>query len=80
MTRLLQRASLRFYLRHPGQLAIAIVGIGLGVSVFVGVQLANYSAARAFDLAAATARGATTHRLLPLGDDLDENVYRELVL
>lgn len=80
MTRLLQRASLRFYLRHPWQLAIAIVGIGLGVSVFVGVQLANDSAARAFDLAAATVRGATTHRLLPLGDDLDENVYRELVL
>lgn len=80
MTRLLNRASLRFYLRHPWQLAIAIVGIGLGVGVFVGVQLANDSAGRAFDLAAAIVRGTTTHRLLPLGDALDEKLYRDLVL
>jgi putative ABC transport system permease protein len=80
VTRLLHRASLRFYLRHPWQLAIAIVGIGLGVGVFVGVQLANDSAARAFDVAATLVRGAATHRLVPLGDALDEGLFRELVL
>ncbi len=80
MTRLFHRASLRFYLSHPWQLAIAIVGIGLGVGVFVGVQLANDSAARAFDLAATLVRGATTHRLVPLGDGLEEDLFRELVL
>ena len=52
VTRLLRRASLRFYLRHPWQLALAIAGISLGVGVYVGVSLANDSAARAFDVAA----------------------------
>jgi putative ABC transport system permease protein len=80
VTRLLRRASLRFYLRHPWQLGLAIVGISLGVGVYVGVTLANDSAARAFDVAAAEVRGAITHRIVPLDGNLDERVYRELVL
>ena len=63
MTGLLRRASLRFYLRHPWQLGLAIAGISLGVGVYVGVSLANDSAARAFDVAAAEVRGPITHRL-----------------
>jgi len=62
----LRRASLRFYLRHPWQLGLAIAGISLGVGVYVGVRLANDSAARAFDGTAAEFRGPLTHRLLPL--------------
>ncbi len=80
MTGLLRRASLRFYLRHPWQLVLAIAGISLGVGVYVGVSLANDSAARAFDVAAADVRGTVTHRLLPVDGALDERVYRELVL
>ncbi|MEO8466741.1 MAG: ABC transporter permease [Gammaproteobacteria bacterium] len=78
--RLLNRASLRFYLRHPWQLGLAVAGISLGVGVFVGVQLANDSAARAFDLSAALVRGSTSHRLVPIGADLDEKVYRNIVI
>jgi putative ABC transport system permease protein len=78
---LLRRASLRFYLRHPWQLGLAIAGISLGVGVYVGVSLANDSAARAFDVAAAEVRGTITHRILPLGDDsLDERLFAELAL
>ena len=80
MTTLLRRASLRFYLRHPWQLGLAIVGISLGVGVYVGVSLANDSAARAFDVAAAEVRGSVTHRLLPLDGGLDERIFRDLVL
>lgn len=80
MTRLLRRASLRFYLRHPWQLGLAIAGIALGVGVHVGVGLANDSAGRAFDVAASAVRGPLTHRLLPLEGTLDERVYAELLL
>jgi putative ABC transport system permease protein len=80
LNRLLRRASARFYLRHPWQLALAIAGVSLGVAVYVGVQLANDSAARAFDSSAALVRGRATHRLLPVGDDLDETVYRTVVI
>jgi len=77
---LLNRASLRFYLRHPWQLGLAIVGVSLGVAVYVGVSLANDSAGRAFDIAAARVRGEVTHRLLPIDEMLDETLYRDLVL
>ncbi|RPI61337.1 MAG: hypothetical protein EHM50_05830, partial [Lysobacterales bacterium] len=80
MTRLLRRASLRFYLRHPWQLGLAIAGISLGVGVYVGVSLANDSAARAFDVAAASVRSSVTHRLLPLDGAIDESSYRALVV
>ncbi|HEX7082052.1 MAG TPA: FtsX-like permease family protein [Gammaproteobacteria bacterium] len=79
MTRLLLRASRRFFLRHPWQLALAIAGVALGVAVYVGVTLANDSARRAFELSSQAVLGRTTHRLLPVGRGLPEEVFAELV-
>jgi putative ABC transport system permease protein len=76
---LFARATARFYSRHPWQLGLAVAGIGLGVAVFVGVELANDSARRAFDLSSATVRGRTTHRLVPVGERIPESVYADLV-
>jgi len=76
--RLLARSSFRFYRRHPWQLVLAVAGIALGVAVFVGIQLANDSARRAFDASSAAVRGQTTHRLLPLAAALPESVYLAL--
>jgi putative ABC transport system permease protein len=75
---LLALASLRFYGRHPWQLLLAVAGIALGIAVFVGIELANDSARRAFESSTAAVRGQTTHRLLPLMGMLDESVYRTL--
>ena len=72
---LLALAALRFYGRHPWQLVLAVAGIALGIAVFVGIELANDSARRAFDSSSAAVRGQTTHRLLPLSGMLDESVY-----
>jgi putative ABC transport system permease protein len=77
---LLTLTAMRFYARHPWQLVLALAGISLGVGVYVGVDLATNSAARAFELSAAVVRGGTTHHLLAAGGDLDEKVYAELVL
>jgi putative ABC transport system permease protein len=78
LTRLLRRASLRFYLRHPWQLALAIAGISLGVAVYVGISLANDSASRSFDAAAERLQGPLTHRLVPIEGDLDERIFADL--
>ena len=78
--RLVARATVRFYSRHPWQLGLAILGIALGVAVYVGVALANDSARRAFDLSSAAVRGHTTHRLLPVGAAIPESRYADLVL
>ncbi len=58
VNRLLRRASLRFYLRHPWQLALAIARHQPRRRASMsGVELANDSAARAFELSAAVVRG-----------------------
>ncbi len=79
MTRLLALAALRFYGRHPWQLVLAIAGISLGVAVSVGVNLANDSARRAFESSTEILQGKTTHRLLPVGGTLAEEVFVRLV-
>ncbi len=79
MKGLLLRASARFFLRHPWQLALAITGVALGVAVYVGVALANDSARRAFELSSEAVTGSTTHRILPIGGALPERLYTELV-
>jgi putative ABC transport system permease protein len=42
------RASFSYLLRHPWQLALALLGISVGVAVIVAVDLANASARKAF--------------------------------
>lgn len=79
MRDLLLRASARFYLRHPWQLALAIAGVALGVAVYVGVALANDSARRAFELSSEAVTGRTTHRVLPIGGALPDEVFTDLV-
>ncbi len=79
MKRLLAAAAWRFHTRHPWQLALAIAGVSLGVAVYVGVDVANDSARRAFAQSADIVLGATTHRLLPVGGDMPESIYTELV-
>jgi putative ABC transport system permease protein len=49
--------SLRTLLRHPIQFALMTLGIALGVAVMVGIDLANASAERAFDLSASADHG-----------------------
>ena len=52
MNGLLAQSGLRFHCRRPWQLCLAVSGIALGVAVYVGVDLANDSARRAFELSA----------------------------
>lgn len=78
MSRLYARSSWRFLLRHPGQLGLALVGIALGVAVVVGVDLANDSARRAFELSSALVTGRATHQLVGVDGTLPEGVYARL--
>lgn len=80
MSSLLFKSAWRFYVRQPWQSVLTIAGIGLGVAVYVGIDIANDSAARAFEISAEVVRGRTTHRLLPVGAALPETVYRDLLI
>ena len=68
----------RYLVRHPWQTILMIVGIMLGVAVVVAIDLANASAARAFELSTDSVVGRATHQIVGGPAGLDEQVYIEL--
>lgn len=70
--------SLRTLLRNPIQFAIMILGIALGVAVMVGIDLANVSAARAFDLSTSAVTGRATHAIVAGEQGVDQSLYVRL--
>jgi putative ABC transport system permease protein len=71
-------ASLRHLLRHPAQLALALVGLSLGVGTIIAVDIATASSRRAFELSMDTVNGAATHQIVGGPQGLDERWYTSL--
>ncbi|HEX4955720.1 MAG TPA: FtsX-like permease family protein [Thermoanaerobaculia bacterium] len=63
MSRLLARSGRRYLARHPWASGLAVLGVALGVAVYVAISLANGSARRAFDLSISAVTGRATHQL-----------------
>jgi putative ABC transport system permease protein len=76
--RLLFAASLRHLARHPAQLALALLGLALGVGALTAVDIATASAGRAFELSLDAANGAATHQIVGGAAGLDERIYADL--
>ncbi|MDJ0698366.1 MAG: FtsX-like permease family protein [Woeseiaceae bacterium] len=72
------RASFSYLLRHPWQLALALLGIVVGVAVIVAVDLANSSARKAFLLSMDTLTGEATHQVIGGPRGVNEQVYADL--
>jgi len=68
-------ALLRHLLRHPAQLALALVGLALGVATIAAVDMATASAYRAFELSIDAVNGAATHELAAGPAGIDELLY-----
>ena len=77
---ILWRAGFRYLLRHPLQIVFAVIGVALGVSVVVAIDLANSSAERAFSLSADALVGRTTHMIVGGSNGLAEDSYSEVRL
>lgn len=80
MNRLLGRSSRRYLTRHPWQLALAVLGVTLGVAVVVSVDLARGSAERAFALSTEAVVGRASHQIVAGPGGLDEILYLRLRL
>lgn len=71
-------ASIRHLLRHPAQLALALVGLSVGVATIVAVDIATASSGRAFELSMDAVNGAATHQIVGGPDGVDERLYVDL--
>ncbi|HWK53316.1 MAG TPA: ABC transporter permease [Hyphomicrobiales bacterium] len=76
--RLLWRAAWRHAARHRWQSWLSLAGIALGVMMVVAVELANSSAARAFELSVAALDGNLTHRIVAQQGAVDDTVFAAL--
>jgi putative ABC transport system permease protein len=74
------RSSWRFFLRHPWQMLLCILGVALGVAVVTAIDLANHSARRAFTLAGESVAGRATHQIVGGPSGVDETLFRDIVL
>jgi putative ABC transport system permease protein len=74
----LHAASLRHLLRHPAQLALALVGLALGVGTIVAVDIATASSRRAFELSVQAVNGSATHQIVGGAHGIDERLYARL--
>ncbi|HXN79662.1 MAG TPA: FtsX-like permease family protein, partial [Steroidobacteraceae bacterium] len=74
----LRAASLRHLLRHPAQLALALIGLTLGVGTIVAVDVATASSQRAFELSLQAVNGAATHQITGGPRGIDERLYTQL--
>jgi putative ABC transport system permease protein len=74
----LRRSALRYHLRHPWQLALALLGVTLGVAVVVAMDVANTSARRAFLLSAEAVTGRATHQIDGGPAGVPASLYRTL--
>lgn len=78
MPNLIFKAFSRHLLQHPWQLALALLGITVGVAVIVAIRLTQHSAIDAFDAAARTTTGPASHRLVGSRGFVTHDELREL--
>jgi len=75
MLRLFLTHSLRYFARHPALTALNIVGIALGVTVFLAVQIINHSALESFRASVDIVAGKANLECIGDGLRFDENAY-----
>jgi putative ABC transport system permease protein len=75
MLRLFLTHSLRYFARHPALTALNIVGIALGVTVFLAVQIINHSALESFRASIDIVAGKANLEITGDGIGFDERAW-----
>ncbi|MFW5926991.1 MAG: FtsX-like permease family protein, partial [Wenzhouxiangella sp.] len=74
----LLRSSHRFFHRHPGQLALAVIGLAAGVAVVTGVALMRDVLVQSLDQAGEALAGRDSLRIEHPSGKLDETLVADL--
>ena len=72
---LLKNITLRHLRLHKGRTILSIIGIALGVSVFISVQLAIHSAIESFNATVDHVSGKANLQVTSFGRGFSEEVY-----
>ncbi|HUB66995.1 MAG TPA: FtsX-like permease family protein [Candidatus Methylacidiphilales bacterium] len=75
MLRLFLIHSLRYFARHPVLTVLNVIGIALGVTVFLSVQIVNHSALESFRASVDIVAGKADLEVIGDGLQFDENAY-----
>jgi putative ABC transport system permease protein len=75
MLRLFLTHSLRYFARHPVLTGLNFVGIALGVTVFLSIQIVNHSALESFRASVDIVAGKADLEVIGDGLPIDENAY-----
>jgi putative ABC transport system permease protein len=71
-------ASARHLLHHPAQLALAFLGLALGVAAMTSIGLTTATASRAFELSLDAVNGSATQQISGGPGGVPESLYVEL--
>jgi putative ABC transport system permease protein len=71
---MLFKSSQRYFYKRPLQLFLTILGIALGVAVYVGIELSTYSAKTGFLISQQQISGISTHRITGGINGVDERI------
>jgi putative ABC transport system permease protein len=74
----LTKSSLRYLIKHPWQFGLSILGIAMGVSIVVSIDIANFSSSKAFDLSMNTVAGKATHQIIGTSEGIPDSFYTYL--
>jgi putative ABC transport system permease protein len=77
-SRSLLKIGWRFLRFHLWQSILMVLGISMGVAVAVGIDIANTSASRAFDISTEAIAGRATHYISGGSQGIEESLYVEL--
>ncbi len=78
MNRALIKTSYRYLIRRPWQSLLMLLGIALGVSVVIAIDLANQSSSQAFQLSAEALTGRATHQIRGGPSGISEDLYQQI--
>jgi len=78
MQDLLFKSGLRYILKHKWQFGLSIIGIAIGVSIVVSIDIANYSTEKAFNYSLNEVTGKATHRIFSKSSGIPDSFYTYL--
>lgn len=78
MTQILNRSGYRYFAKHPWQVFLSILGIALGVSIVVSIDLAGSSSTKAFEMSMESVTGKATHQITGGPAGVPDSIFRFL--